>query len=80
MGLRQWPLFFFLSVLIFSLITGSCHGDSFPSKLTRFEYGFGSALGLVESFKRDGSKGEGQTVFESDKRKVHTGPNPLHNR
>lgn len=77
-GLRKAIAFLFVLLLLVQLET-SCLADGYTYKrFGKLRSGSGSALSPVKSKNLFGGGGDG--VFDAEKRKVHTGPNPLHNR
>ncbi|KAI9082049.1 hypothetical protein K1719_035974 [Acacia pycnantha] len=77
-------LVLFLMLLMFSQFTAPCLAGK--SRFHSFKASSAStpklkSFHLPPTFKADtNNKGDGQVVFGADKRKVYTGPNPLHNR
>ncbi|KAL5743685.1 hypothetical protein ACOSQ2_026801 [Xanthoceras sorbifolium] len=89
MGLRRSELAclsLLLLLLILSQLETSCCADHVNgySRFSRFKGGSGSHHLPVSSY--GGLKGNnnvdknGDQIFGAEKRKVYTGPNPLHNR
>lgn len=81
MGLRRGLACFSLLLLILSVLETPCSAVGY-AKFSRFKGGSDSELNPAKS--NNGFKGnvdkDGNEIFGAEKRKVHTGPNPLHNR
>ncbi|XXG52869.1 hypothetical protein AAC387_Pa03g1073 [Persea americana] len=75
MGLRKEIAFWFVLLMLVQLKT-SCFADGYK----RFERLRGGAISDTNPVKSKSLFGGGDGVFDAEKRKVHTGPNPLHNR
>ncbi|KAF3442161.1 hypothetical protein FNV43_RR16077 [Rhamnella rubrinervis] len=81
MGLKTELACLSLLLLVLLLLETACFAEGY-GKIGRFKGGSGSVLGPVKSqsgFKGNAHK-DGDEVFGVEKRKVYTGPNPLHNR
>lgn len=67
-------------LLLMAKTSSSSHGSTNSSS---FRTGSVSAVSPVAAFRGDGD-GDGHEddhgIFDDDKRKIYTGPNPLHNR
>ncbi|KAF1883214.1 hypothetical protein Lal_00030426 [Lupinus albus] len=73
---------FLLMLLRFSTTTSSSTVEK-TRRFDRFKGGSSSSELKSSEFQLQGNKADkniGDQVFGADKRKVHTGPNPLHNR
>lgn len=75
MGLRKEMAFWFVLLMLVQLKT-CCFADGYK----RFERLRGASGSDMSSVKSKSLFGGGDGVFDAEKRKVHTGPNPLHNR
>ncbi|KAI4383702.1 hypothetical protein MLD38_009508 [Melastoma candidum] len=74
-----------LAVLMLLLFRSSCGNSRFPRPRSKdaseLPTGSGSGLGRArEDGVRRARGGEEGDIFVDDKRRVRTGPNPLHNR
>ncbi|XVF07085.1 hypothetical protein REPUB_Repub06bG0107100 [Reevesia pubescens] len=76
-----------LSLLLLLLLQFETPCNAAPNgKLNRFKAGSGAGWLSTPHFKSQGGfKGsntgkDGEDIFGTEKRKVYTGPNPLHNR
>ncbi|KAF5201760.1 hypothetical protein FRX31_008672 [Thalictrum thalictroides] len=80
-------LFLMILMLVLHLEECSCIGDNSASRFARLRGGYGSKNIPIKSRTRSGfgrrngdQKDISDDVFDDDKRKIHTGPNPLHNK
>ncbi|KAK9273003.1 hypothetical protein L1049_017810 [Liquidambar formosana] len=83
MGLRkEFACFSLLLLLLMLLLLKTSSFSDGSARFGTFKTGYGSELSPVES--NGGSRGngdeDGDAVLVDEKRKIHTGPNPLHNR
>nr|DAD42891.1 TPA_asm: hypothetical protein HUJ06_001121 [Nelumbo nucifera] len=82
MGLRKEVACLFLLLLMLLQLETPCSADGY-GRFGRFRGGSASKLSAFQSKgipeRREGDK-DGDEVFGVDKRKIYTGPNPLHNR
>ncbi|KAL6341928.1 hypothetical protein AAG906_038173 [Vitis piasezkii] len=85
---KECCCFFLLMLLLLSQASSSSadHGSAAAAAAAAPRFGSfrgGSAaseLTHVESATSTGNKKDGDAVFGDEKRKIYTGPNPLHNR
>lgn len=81
MGLKTELACLSLLLLMLLQFETACFAEGYE-KFGRFKGGSGSVLGPVKAqsgFKGNADKHDDE-VFGVEKRKVYTGPNPLHNR
>ncbi|KAF9594131.1 hypothetical protein IFM89_028385 [Coptis chinensis] len=83
MGVRKEMACLFLLLLIILHLETSCIAVT-SGRFARLRGGHGSNKFPIKSSRgvigRNGDKDDGGGVFDVDKRRIHTGPNPLHNR
>jgi len=80
-------ILFLLLLLLLLLSTTPCHAAARKVRFERFKGASSSSASEFKPFNFHGADlqgnsahKEGDQVFGADKRKVYTGPNPLHNR
>ena len=83
MGLRisQLTCLSLLLLLLLLQLKAPCFADG-SGRFSRFKGGYGAELKPVKphgGFKANAGK-DADEIFGADKRKINTGPNPLHNR
>lgn len=85
MRLMGWAYYFSLLLLVLFLF--QCQSSSTTAhgsvKFQNFETGSMSKLGPTqgkEGLRQNTGEGGNEDVFGDEKRKIYTGPNPLHNR
>lgn len=75
-----------LILLVMLLSNASCQAATTKARFERFKGGAfaskfkSSSSSSSSKFHGVNKNGDQQQVFDGDKRKVYTGPNPLHNR
>ncbi|CAK9188536.1 unnamed protein product [Ilex paraguariensis] len=83
MGLRkEMACLFLLLLMLLKLGNSPCFADGY-GRFSRSKGGSGSDLSPLKThngLKGKGNKHEDDDIFGGDKRRVYTGPNPLHNR
>lgn len=80
MGINGRELCLLLLLLILLLLETPCFADG-SSRFTSGKKGSISTLNHKKGYKGSAEKGNnGDDVFGAEKRRVYTGPNPLHNR
>nr|KYP70443.1 hypothetical protein KK1_009663 [Cajanus cajan] len=74
--------FLILLLVLLLLTTIPCHASARKPRFDRFSGGSSASEFNPSNFHGASFEGnkEGDQVFGADKRKVYTGPNPLHNR
>ncbi|BAT85108.1 hypothetical protein VIGAN_04260700 [Vigna angularis var. angularis] len=79
-------LFLLLLLLLLLFSTTPCHAAAGKARFERFKAASSASEFKPFNFRGaadlqgNGAHKEGDQVFGADKRKVYTGPNPLHNR
>ncbi|ESW34062.1 hypothetical protein PHAVU_001G120900 [Phaseolus vulgaris] len=81
----SFVILFLLLLLLLLLSTTPCHAAAGKARFERFKGGSSASQFKPFNFRGADLQGnsahkEGDQVFGADKRKVYTGPNPLHNR
>ncbi|KAL3533513.1 hypothetical protein ACH5RR_007034 [Cinchona calisaya] len=84
MGLwRKLACLSLLLLMLFQLATIKCYAEDQQGEFSSFRVGYVPSPSHKD-FKRNADKEDGSPpdneIFGADKRKVYTGPNPLHNR
>ncbi|KAK9671181.1 hypothetical protein RND81_12G011600 [Saponaria officinalis] len=77
-------LYILLVIMIFIEVPKFALGYGRFSKFNQHEkhqlQGYNGNFATFKNGKNSEDNGDDDVIFEDDKRKVHTGPNPLHNR
>ncbi|CAJ1964561.1 unnamed protein product [Sphenostylis stenocarpa] len=79
MGLACFTLLMLVLLLLQSFSTATNESGNFQN----FESGFMSKSNSVQAkhgFRQTSGEGGSETIVGEEKRKIYTGPNPLHNR
>ncbi|GKU93479.1 hypothetical protein SLEP1_g7071 [Rubroshorea leprosula] len=90
MGLRKKVACFSLLLLVLLLLIEASESAARGSSARHGSFKTGNSAAShefspiesngVKGFERDHKGEDGDAVFGDEKRKIHTGPNPLHNR
>ncbi|BAT88926.1 hypothetical protein LR48_Vigan272s005300 [Vigna angularis] len=79
MGLACFFLFMLVLLLLQSLSTATKESGKFQN----FKSGYMSKSNSIEDkhgFRQNSGEGASEAILGDEKRKIYTGPNPLHNR